>query len=62
MSDPKRPSRRLTLADAIYIWRAYLAGAYQHRIAADLDVNPGRVNEVLKGKRYPESRMMASPA
>jgi len=28
-------------------------GLYQHQIAAELGVNPGRVNEVLKGKNFP---------
>lgn len=29
-------------------------GLYQHQAAALLGVNPGRVNEVLKGHRFPE--------
>jgi len=29
-------------------------GLYQHQAAALLGINPGRVNEVIKGKRFPE--------
>lgn len=55
----REPSRRLTFEDAVEIWRRVLAGEYQHRIAAALDVNPGRVNEVIKGHKFPGSREMA---
>jgi hypothetical protein len=55
-----RPSYRLTFEDALEIWRRYWSGDFQHRIAADFDVNPGRVNEVLKGKRWPGSEAAAA--
>jgi predicted XRE-type DNA-binding protein len=29
-------------------------GLYQHQAAALLGINPGRVNEVMKGHRFPE--------
>jgi predicted XRE-type DNA-binding protein len=29
-------------------------GLYQHQAAAILGINPGRVNEVIKGHRYPD--------
>jgi len=29
-------------------------GLYQHQAAALLGINPGRVNEVIKGHRFPE--------
>ena len=48
----KIPSRRLTFDDAIKVWAMFRAGEFQHRIAAYFDVNPGRVNEVVKGKRH----------
>ncbi|MFC6746542.1 hypothetical protein [Methylobacterium persicinum] len=41
------------------IWHWHWNGEFQHRIAATFDVNPGRVNEVLKGRRHPESRALA---
>jgi predicted XRE-type DNA-binding protein len=39
---------------AAIIKRMRAEGLYQHQIAAELGVNPGRVNEVLKGKCYPK--------
>ena len=52
----RKPSRSLTFEDAKGIWKRSWAGEFQHRIAASLDVNPGRVNEVLKGRRHKGSR------
>ncbi|WP_299821342.1 hypothetical protein [uncultured Jannaschia sp.] len=51
----RKPSYRLTYSDALVIWGRYRKGEFQNRIAADFDVNPARVNEVLKGKRFPGS-------
>ncbi len=59
MKSGKLPSRKLTFEDSIKIWKLYWAGEYQHRIAPLFDVNPGRVNEVIKGKRHPGSREAA---
>lgn len=56
-SVPKSP--RLTLEDAIEIHRRYWLGESQHAIAASFGVNQGRVNEVLKGKRFPEAKSIA---
>ena len=55
----RTPSYRLTLRDAVQVWIMHMRGMFQNRIAAHFDVNPGRVNEVLKGKKYPEARRMA---
>lgn len=55
----RMPSRRLTLSDAVEIWKLHAAGMFQNRIAALFDVNPGRVNEILKGHRFPEARAKA---
>jgi hypothetical protein len=52
-------SRRLTLADAVQIWRRRARGEAQHVLAAAYGVNPGRIAEVLSGKRYPEARAIA---
>jgi hypothetical protein len=52
----KPPTYRLTFDDAVDIWRRYWNGEFQHRIAAFFDVNPGRVNEILKGIRHAGSR------
>jgi hypothetical protein len=60
MRKPTRtPSHRLTFMEAVDVWRRHAAGEFQNRIAALYDVNPGRVNEVLKGKRHPGSRTVA---
>ena len=59
MVDGSHPARRLTLEDAIIVWLKHWSGEFQHRIAAAFDVNPGRVNDVLKGRKYPESRSLA---
>jgi hypothetical protein len=56
---PRVPSRQLTFEDAVHIWLRYWNGEFQHRIAASFDVNPGRVNEVVKGHRQPGSREVA---
>jgi len=56
-----KSSVRLTLEDAIKVWRMRGQGMCQHDIAAVLHVNPGRVNEVLKGKRFPEAETLAQP-
>ena len=54
-----KPSYSLTFDDAVAIWRRHWNHEFQHRIAADYDVNPGRINEVLKGKRHVGSREVA---
>lgn len=51
---------RLTFDDAVEIWLRHWQGEFQHHIAASFGVNPGRVNEVLKGSRFPESQQVAS--
>ena len=53
------PSYTLTFEDAVEIWLRHWSGEFQNRIAASFDVNPGRVNEVLKGRRHNDSRETA---
>lgn len=55
----RQPSYRLTEDDAVQIWLRYWNGEFQNRIAASFDVNPGRVNEVIKGRRFPRAKMRA---
>ncbi len=55
----KSVSPRLTLEDAVEIWRRRWLGEAQHDIAAAFHVNPGRVSEVLSGKLFPEARDIA---
>jgi len=54
------PPYRLTADDAVDIWLRHWAGEYQHHIAASYRVNPGRVNEVLKGTRFPDAEAVAT--
>jgi predicted XRE-type DNA-binding protein len=51
----KQPSQRLTpeIADQIRRLKR-VEGLYNHQIAALLNINQGRVSEVLTGKRHPE--------
>lgn len=58
----RKPSRRLSFVDAVEIWKLRLRGEFQNRIAALFDVNPGRVNEVLKGHKHPGSEQAARGA
>ena len=48
----RRPSRRLTSADAAIIKKRLRQGEFQNRIAADFDVNPGRISEIKSGQRF----------
>lgn len=57
--DNRSPSHTLTFDDAVEVWIHYWNGQFQNRIAAQFDVNPGRVNEVIKGKRHPGSKIAA---
>jgi hypothetical protein len=50
---------RLTSDDAIQVWLRHWAGEYQHNIAASFGVNPGRVNDVLKGRKHAGSEAAA---
>lgn len=52
-------SRSLTLEDAIQIWRRRRAGIAIHRIAAEFEVNPARIEEILKGKRFSDAEAMS---
>lgn len=46
---PNEPSHTLTFEDAIEIHRMLAEGWFQNRIAAQFDVNPGRISEVKHG-------------
>ena len=50
---------RLTFEDAVSVWKRHLGGEYQHHIAASFGVNPGRVNDVLKGRKHAGSERLA---
>jgi hypothetical protein len=55
----RKPSRKLTFTDATEVWKLRIKGEFQNRIAAQFDVNPGRVNEILKGYMRPGSEQAA---
>lgn len=51
-NDNRRPSKRLTEADAKIIKDRLKRGDMQSRIAADFDVNGGRISEINTGKAF----------
>ncbi len=53
-SGTRHSSRSLTADDAAIIKNRILRGEFLNRIAADFDVNPGRVSEIKTGKRFAE--------
>ncbi|WP_071923050.1 MULTISPECIES: hypothetical protein [Chelatococcus] len=55
----RRPSYKLTFEDAVQIHLRIQAGELQSRIAADYDVNGGRISEVNTGKLHPGSADVA---
>lgn len=59
MTKGQKPPYQLTLDDAVDIWLRHWSGEYQHNIAASYGVNPGRVNDVLKGRKHPGSEQVA---
>lgn len=48
----RQPSKRLTDADAKIIKKRLKDGDMQSRIAADFDVNGGRISEINTGKSF----------
>ena len=59
MNDNNAPSHKLTFDDAVAVWLCHWNGKFQNRIAASFDVNPGRVNEVLKERVHVGSKEAA---
>jgi hypothetical protein len=57
--NPRRPSRRMDFETAVQVWLLHFEGHLNSRIAARLDINQGRVSEVVTGKRFPGSRAAA---
>ncbi|MBR0560062.1 hypothetical protein [Neokomagataea anthophila] len=50
----RKPSKILTRTDAEIIIQRIATQEYLNRIAADYDVNPGRISEIKTGKRFPD--------
>ena len=47
---------KLTPQEVSIIKARISRGDYQHRIAADFDLNQGRISEIATGKRFPPIR------
>lgn len=50
----QKPSKKLTDIDAQIIIARLATREYQNRIAADFDVNQGRISEIKTGKTFPD--------
>ncbi len=53
---------KLTLDDVSTIKARILRGDFQHRIAADYDLNQGRISEIAKGRRFGHVPPAADPS
>ena len=49
-----------TFEEAVDVWLRHWSGQYQHDIAHDYGVNPGRVNEILKERKHIGSKQIAA--
>lgn len=54
MSRLRKPSHRLTKEEVATIKKRIYTGEFLNRIAADFDVNPGRISEIKTGKTWAE--------
>jgi hypothetical protein len=54
MAEYRKPSNRIYPSDVPVIKKRIREGEFLNRIAADYDVNPGRISEIKSGKLYPE--------
>ena len=52
------PSRRLNEYEVSVIKKRISQGEFLNRIAADFDVNPGRISEIKTGKTWANVRPM----
>ncbi|MBC9875967.1 hypothetical protein G8O24_01225 [Bradyrhizobium sp. INPA01-394B] len=50
----RKPSYTLKPQDVPFIKKRIREGDFVNRIAADYDVNPGRISEIKTGRRYGE--------
>jgi hypothetical protein len=48
----RKPSYRIKPSDVPIIKKRIREGDFINRIAADFDVNPGRISEIKSGRRY----------
>jgi hypothetical protein len=59
MPNNRKPSHRLSFADAVIVWKRYIKHDFVQRIAAELDCNVGRIYDVVRGKLQPGSKEQA---
>jgi hypothetical protein len=52
----RAPSYRIKPTDVPIIKKRIRLGEFLNRIAADYDVNPGRIAEIKKGRRFADIR------
>lgn len=50
----REPSYRIKPSDVPIIKKRIAIGDFLNRIAADYDVNPGRISEIKKGHKFAE--------
>ncbi|MCS0494342.1 hypothetical protein NVS89_04475 [Ancylobacter sp. MQZ15Z-1] len=50
----RRPSNPIRAVDVPLIKKRIRQGEFLNRIAADYDVNPGRISEIKSGQRFAE--------
>jgi hypothetical protein len=48
----RKPSYVIEPTDVPFIKKRIRAGEFLNRIAADYDVNPGRISEIKTGRKY----------
>jgi hypothetical protein len=54
MSSKRVPSKKINPGDVPIIKKRIAKGEFLNRIAADYDVNPGRISEIKTGRKFPE--------
>ena len=54
MATHRKPSYRIKPSDVPIIKKRIQRGDFLNRIAADYDVNPGRISEIKSGKTFRE--------
>ena len=52
----RKPSYRLNYDDAVQVWLLHWEGHFQNRIAAMFDTNSGRINDVIKERKFVGSK------
>lgn len=53
-SGGRNPSYHIKPTDVPFIKKRIIDGDFLNRIAADYDVNPGRISEIKSGQRFAE--------